>query len=224
MDRSEFADWTKGSGLELTAPQLDAFERFAEALYAANVVTNLTRVERGQVWLRHFADSVLFQDFIGQNNSVLDIGTGPGFPAWPLACARPDLKITALDSNAKMLGFLSTLPLVNLKVVNARAEEWHKRESFNFVTGRAVAPLSAQLEISAAFCKIGGLLVPMRAASDAEMIGKVNLLPLGLRFSKTVERALLGTVEKRLFPVFEKVQATKAGYPRQWAELKRNPL
>src|ERR1041384_4679794 len=134
-------------GLELTPEQVAQFEAFEAKLYEANAVMNLTRVPREECWLRHFVDSLLFQDLIPLNARVLDIGTGPGFPAWPLACARPDLQVTALDSNGKMLGFLRSQPLPNLEVVQERAEEWGAFERFGVVTGRALAPLPVQIEL-----------------------------------------------------------------------------
>src|ERR1041384_3584956 len=129
-------------GLELTPEQVAQFEAFEAKLYEANAVMNLTRVPREECWLRHFVDSLLFQDLIPDRASVLDIGTGPGFPAWPLACARPDLQLTAMDSSGKMLGFLQRQGLPNLETIQIRAEEWGVRDRFDVVTGRAVAPLS----------------------------------------------------------------------------------
>lgn len=183
---------------------------------------NLTRIPREEAWLRHFVDSLLFQDLVPQGAEVLDIGTGPGFPAWPLACARPDLRVTALDSNGKMLGFLRSQPLPNLEVVQERAEEWDVFERFDVVTGRALAPLPVQIELSAPFLKIGGLLIPMRTPADDlrepawEVVG---LRPAGLH-----RRALPGTDVVRVFPLFVKERPSPDWCPRRWAEMKNNPL
>jgi 16S rRNA (guanine527-N7)-methyltransferase len=211
-------------GLELTPEQVAQFEAFEAKLYEANAVMNLTRVPREECWLRHFVDSLLFQDLIPQGARVLDIGTGPGFPAWPLACARPDLHVTALDSNGKMLGFLKQNPLPNLEVVQARAEGWGVREAFDIVTGRAVAPLPAQLELSAPPLKVGGRLIPMRTPTDEAAARAFPAAKLGLKPAGLYKRELPGTDIVRLFPVYEKVAATASIYPRPWAELKRKPL
>jgi len=211
-------------GVQLSTEQLIQFQGFEDELYEFNRVMNLTRVPVEDCWRRHFLDSLLFQDLIPQNSKVLDIGAGPGFPSWPLACARPDLTVTALDSNNKMLGFLTTMPLANLRVVNSRAEDWKEKGKFDIVTGRALAPLSAQLEVSAAFCKIGGFLIPMRAFSDLPSLNSVDLAPLGLRLVSHVQRKLEGTDSIRLFPLYEKYQSTQRGYPRRWAEIKTKPL
>lgn len=209
-------------GLDLTAQQLDSFEQFEAALYLANEVMNLTRVPREECWSRHFLDSLLFADLIPVGASVLDIGSGPGFPAWPLACSRPDLKVTALDSNGKMLGFLRTHALQNLEVLQVRAEESGLREAFDLVTGRAVAPMSIQLELSAGPCRIGGLVVPMRTAKDAAEVERLRNNTLGLELREIARRSAIEG--ERLFPVFVKTEPTPAKFPRSWADIKRKPL
>ncbi len=210
-------------GLSVTSGVLDQFEVFEDNLYAANEVMNLTRIPREEAWQRHFVDSLLFQDLIPLGSVVLDIGTGPGFPAWPLAVVRVDLQVVGLDSSGKMLGFLSQNPLPNLKTVQARAEEWEMRESFDVVTGRAVAPLAAQLELSAAFCKVGGRVLPMRTPAEREQV-EGDFSSLGLKLEEVVERALPGTDVVRLSPIFNKVGQTPQRFPRPWSEIKRSPI
>ncbi|HVT14383.1 MAG TPA: 16S rRNA (guanine(527)-N(7))-methyltransferase RsmG [Fimbriimonadaceae bacterium] len=207
----------------MTDLQLNRFQRFEENLYKWNEVMNLTRIPREECWIRHFLDSLLIQELIPAGASVLDIGTGPGFPAWPLACARPDLQVVAMDSSGKMIGFLAQNPLENLKTVKVRAEEWGMRDGFDVVTGRAVAPLGIQLEISAAMCKVGGAILPMRTPSEREAIGK-DVSELGLHLEAVVEKALPGADIVRLFPVYRKVAKTPERYPRSWAEIKRLPI
>ena len=224
MEAELFAKAVEDLGLTLSAEQIEKLQAFEDALYAANEVMNLTRVPREECWRRHFLDSLLFQNLIPKHAAVLDIGTGPGFPSWPLACARPDIHITAIDSNGKMIGFLKQMELPNLKVVKERAEDWKVNERFNFVTGRALAPLSAQLELSARPCRIRGIVVPMRAVSDRELFETIDLEPLGLQYVETIERPLPGSDVVRLFPVYQKVAKTKHGFPRRWAEIKSYPL
>ena len=183
---------------------------------------NLTRVPQEDCARRHFIDSLLIQSLIPEGSSVLDIGTGPGFPAWPLACARPDIQVTALDSAGKMLGFLATQPLPNLKIVNARAEDLVEREQFDFVTGRAVAPLAIQLELSAPQCRLGGWVVPMRTASDN--LDEVDAGVVGLRLDRVVSSELPGSDAVRVFPIYSKRSLTPRRYPRRWADIKATPL
>jgi len=223
VDRPQFAKALTELGLDLTPLQSQQFDLFEERLYEANAVMNITRVPREECWLRHFIDSLLIQDLIPWGSSVLDIGTGPGFPAWPLACARPDLQVFAIDSSNKMIGFLNRNPLPNLKTLQTRAEEWKMRDRFGVVTGRAVAPLGVQLELSAPFCRIGGLVIPMRTPTErSQCESEVSIV--GLKLTEICERALPGTEIVRLLPVYAKTSPTPEKYPRAWAEMKRNSL
>lgn len=207
-------------GIGLSPRQVERFVAFREALYEANRTRNLTRIRFEDCELLHFVDSLLVAEFIPTGAQVLDIGTGPGFPAWPLACTRPDLEVTALDSSSKMLGFLETQPLSNLRVVRVRAEEWNELERFDFVTGRAVAPLAAQLEVSARPCRIGGLVVPFRTPSDEGLLATAAPKGLGLKLER-VERRLLPVVEaERMFPIYVKVAPTRRSYPRPWSKIR----
>lgn len=211
-------------GLEVSDHQIAALEHFLDRLYEANQSANLTRVPREQAWVRHLLDSVLWQDLIPVGSSVLDIGTGPGLPAWPLACVRPDLRVTGLDSNLKMLGFLRSVPLPNLKVLEGRAEEWRGKQ-FDVVTGRALAPLAIQLELSARPCRAGGLVIPMRTEKDLPEIERLSSV-LGLDLERIERRTLPGLTSEtpRVFPVYRKAGKTPPGFPRKWSEIKKRPL
>jgi len=220
---ADLADLLKGVGIEPTGEMLAAFAAFEEDLYQQNAVMNLTRVPREECAIRHFIDSLLFQDLIPLNAEVLDIGTGPGFPAWPLALARADLKVTAMDSSGKMLGFLKRHPLPNLTILEARAEDAGLRGKFDVVTGRALAPLSIQLELSALPCREQGAVIPMRTPSDRVVIDRLKKV-LGLELEKVEERLLPIIDAPRTFPIYRKVARTPAGYPRKWSEIKRKPL
>lgn len=209
-------------GLTVDAGQAEALQAYHHAMYAMNQVKNLTRVAEDEAWFRHYLDSLLFHDLIPVSTTVVDLGTGPGLPAWPLACLRPDLHVTAVDSNGKMLAFLRSQPLPNLEVVQVRAEEWAMREKFDVVTGRAVGPLAIQLELSAPLARIGGKVIPMRTPSDDP--AGVHLGFLGLRLAEVVSRELPGAEVTRVFPLYEKRSATEKRFPRRWADMKANPL
>lgn len=197
---------------------------FLDDLYAQNAVMNLTRVSREDADTRHVLDSLLWLDLVPVGAQVLDLGTGPGFPAWPLAVVRPDVRVTALDSNGKMIGFLQRHPLPNLTVVQARIEDWPIREAFDVVTGRAFAPLPIQMEVSAGPLVIGGVFVPLRTPSDAGPVGPTVAAQLGLALEREVTRALPGADVDRYFPVYRKIKPTPERYPRAWAEIRRKPL
>ena len=222
--RSEFFDWCRRVGIALSDDQAAALDAFEEALYAHNALKNLTGIPREDAWRRHFVDSLLIHDLMPEGAGVLDVGTGPGFPAWPLALVRPDLSVTALDSNGKMLEFLRSQPLRNLVVVQVRIEDSGLREKFDVVTGRALAPFPIQMEVSAAPCRVGGVVIPMRTAKEEPAILAVPFSRLGLRLRELCRRELPGEETVRLFPVYDKVAPTPPGFPRPWAEIKRKPL
>lgn len=218
-----FPEALQALDIEATADLLSGFEAFSADLYEQNKTTNLTRIAPDECWVRHFIDSLLFHDLIPPGSSVLDIGCGPGFPAWPLAFARPDLKVTAMDSNHKMLGFLARHPLSNLNIECMRAEDFTKAGRFDVVTGRAVAPLSIQLELSMRPCREKGLVIPMRTASDKDEIERLKDV-LCLHLERIVERELPLVAAKRVFPIYRKAGLTPKGYPRPWSQIKSKPL
>lgn len=220
--------WTKetalGLGLGWEAALEERLKAFAAELYRRNETTNLTRVAEAECDVRHFADSLLVAEFCGEGDSVLDIGPGPGFPSWVLAACRPDLQVTAVESQGKMVRMLTALPLPNLAVLEQRAEEEVLRERFDVVTGRAVAPFAVQAEVSAAWVAVGGIYVPFRTPSERGEVEAFNAGVLGLVLEDLVERALPGSETVRLFPVFRKVRATPMEYPRAWGRIKAKPL
>lgn len=224
MNKKLLSDFCTSKNIELSESQLELFDKYEQALYESNKVMNLTRVPAEECTLRHFIDSLLPVDLIPENGRVLDVGCGPGFPAWALACARPDLQVTALDSSSKMTNFLNSQPLPNLRVICMRAEEFPQRERFDFITGRALAPLSIQLEVSAPFCKIDGIIVPFRSVNEIETIHALKLEGLGIKLEKIEERTLPGTDIQRVFPVYRKTKKTAKHFPRSWAKIKQDPL
>ncbi len=219
-----FVQWAKSTELEVTDEHIGALDRFEDALYIFNEVKNLTRVPRSEAWSRHWVDSLLFQDLIPFGSKVLDIGTGPGIPAWPLACFRPDLHVTAIDSNGKMIEFLKTQPLPNLTAIHARVEDWNERAEFDVVTGRAVAPFSVQMEISAGPTKLGGTILPMRTEKDIDEIQAFPYPRLNLVLKEVIKRSLPGNGAIRVFPLCHKPSPTPPQFPRRWPEIKKAPL
>ena len=108
--------------------------------------------------------------------------------------------------------------------MQSRGEEFLQRERFDVVTGRAIAPIGIQLELSAAFCKIGGSVVLFRTPSEKDVIEQFPAKILGLMLKEIKEKVLPGTDSIRLFPVYEKIARTPKIYPRLWAKIKQAPL
>ena len=211
-------------GLALTSDQTAVLSAFVTALYAENATTNLTRVPQESADALHLADSLLVAEFAWPHAHLLDLGPGPGFPTVPLAVCRPDVQITAVEATEKFARFLAAHAPSNVDVHVGRAEELDGRETVDLVTGRACAPLGVQLEISAAWCRVGGLVVPFRTPAEAEECETVPCGQLGLELIAMESREIPETDVVRLFPVYRKVRPTPTEFPRQWARIKSRPL
>jgi len=201
-----------------------ALERFEVDLYETNGIANLPVCLCADFALRHILDSLLIVPLVPEGSRVLDLGSGPGFPAWPLALGRPDLQVCAVDSSGKMTNFLKRHPLPNLTVEQVRAEDWGVRDSFDFVTARALAPLGILLELCAAPCIIGGVIVPFRTPAEKPLMKAIDAEVLGLRLERVHDLPLPSTTIIRTFPVYRKFKVTDAKYPRVWSRIKADPI
>lgn len=220
MTDAAFLEKCREFGVDGGPEMLRRFDEFEERLYAANETGNLTRVPRGECRERHFLDSLALSPLLENGESVVDIGTGAGFPGVPLALARPGLTLTLLDAATKEIRFLESLVdiapfgiIMERAEVAARSPEF--RERYDVVTGRAFAPLSIQAEASAAFVRVGGRFMPMR--SDGEEFAEFSGLGLQLEGAHSYEMA----GARRAIPMYRKVSPTAARYPRTWAAMKR---
>lgn len=208
-------------------------EKFAvlfDELIAFNNVTNLTAItECEEVALRHFADSLTAADKIPVGATVIDVGCGGGFPTLPLAIARPDLAITALDSTAKKLVFVENMARklsLNVKTLAARAEEIPEcREIFDIATSRAVARMNLLTELCLPLVKVGGKFVAMKGASGKEELAEAEagITKLGGAVTGIDAFTLLSAGERVIITV-DKVAPTPSAYPRPWGKIKKKPL
>jgi len=185
--------------LGLTETQLDQFVRYAEMLVEWNATRmNLTRlVSPRDITVKHFLDSLALMTVqpMPLDLRLLDVGTGAGLPGLALKIARPDLRVTLLDSTAKKLGFCRAvaddLGLENVTTVHARAEDAGKQpglaRSFDLVVARAVAPLATLLPWLVPFGKPSGRIAALKGASVAEeMAALPPLRRLGLSLIHTI--------------------------------------
>ena len=209
------------------------FEILYENLVETNKVMNLTAItEQRQVILGHFADSLMAAPKIKEGATVIDVGCGGGFPTLPLAIARADISIVALDSTAKKLGFVDDMAKklgLGVKTLPMRAEDASKmpeyREKFDVCVSRAVARLNILSEICLPFVKKGGTFVAMKGA-DAELEyyeAEKGIKILGgeiLAFDKLN----IDELGARALIVIKKVKNTSPKYPRAYAKIKKNPL
>ena len=222
-------------GVTLDREALMRLDLYAERLIETNRRFNLTAVtDPDEVTVKHFADSLVL---LGKTEfpagaSLLDVGTGAGFPGLALKLARPDLQVAFLDGTRKKLGFISSvLEETGLagETLHLRAEEAGKlpkyREKFDFVTARAVADMAVLVEYCLPFVRAGGLFLAMKSAAAEEEVqnaaGAVRLLG-----GKTEQNLLFDLVENtpRRIVFVRKISQTPPKYPRGSAKIAKSPL
>ena len=208
--------------------------RFSELLVEKNKVMNLTAItEEKDVATLHLLDSVSLlniADFSGK--SVVDVGTGAGFPGMPLRIVKEDFSLTLLDSLNKRIDFLkdccADLGLGDVNCVHARAEEFaaKNRESFDLATSRAVANLSVLSELALPLVKVGGQFLAMKSVDSEEEIAtaKSAIKTLGGKISRVEDYVIPGTDVTHRVVVIDKIAPTPAKYPRAFAKIKKQPL
>ncbi len=216
------------------APELLA--RYGELLIAKNEVMNLTAITQpDQVAKLHMLDCAALltcADFHGK--TLIDVGTGAGFPGLALKILVPDLEITLLDSLNKRVNWLneviSELGLTGIRAIHARAEEQALvkgyRDSFDFVTARAVADLRLLSELCLPYAKVGGTFLSMKSVgSDEELTQAAHAIKfMGGRVRGSVDYSIPGTDVTHRVLLLDKVAPTLKGYPRRWAKIQKDPL
>lgn len=210
-------------GIVLTDKQVEQFENYYNFLVEENEKYNLTAItEKNEVAIKHFVDSVLPYKTIPQNASIIDVGTGAGFPGVPLKILREDLKLTLLDSLQKRVRFLEELThkleLKNVTCVHARAEDYcrEKREKFDVATSRAVAATNTLSEYLIPYVKKGGLVLMYKGSKAEEELkeGEKSIKTLGGKVS-LIQKFFLKEVEsERNVVVIEKLFPTPSKFPR----------
>ena len=224
-------------GIEATDRQIEQFNTYIELLIETNKSLNLTAItDPHEVAVKHMVDSLscLDEHVFKEGATVLDLGTGAGFPGIPLAIMRPDLRITLFDSLQKRLRFLegviSQLGLTNVVTLHGRAEETAKlsdyREQFDIITSRAVARLAVLAEWSLPFGRIGGYLVALKgAAYEEELQEAKKALDILGKATVQVKPVTLPTLDdKRAVLYVKKTAPTPKKYPRKPKDIKERPL
>lgn len=224
-------------GITLNDIQIDRFIKYYELLIEWNEVMNLTAItEYDEVMKKHFVDSLsLIKAFdVTKEVSVIDVGTGAGFPGLALKIAYPNLKVTLLDSLNKRIKFLDEvilqLGLDNIKTVHGRAEDFAKhgllREEFDLCVSRAVANLSTLSEYCLPYVKVGGKFISYKSEKmEEELMKAKNAIPLlGGKLANCVEFQLPDSDIYRNLVVIEKVKQTSKKYPRKAGLPSKEPL
>ena len=226
----------------LSGETIMSFRKYAEMLKEKNKVMNLTSITDDEgIAMKHFVDSLTIAPIIEKERdakqkmgiTLIDVGTGAGFPGIPLKINDRSIKLTLLDSLAKRLNFLkdvaAELGLEKVDFVHSRAEDAGRdpkyREKFDVATARAVANLPVLCEYCLPFVKKGGCFIAMKGKLEEELeSGKKAIALLGGEIEEVKEFTLPGTDINRTIVVIRKVKQTPKSYPRQAGKPAKDPI
>lgn len=236
MIKNLLQNYIKDYKITLTENQYEQFQKYFELLAEWNEKMNLTAItDESGVALKHFADSLSLLNFVDipQNSSLADVGTGAGFPGVVLKIARPDIKLTLIDSLNKRLVFLNEVCSqlgIDAELIHSRAEDGARdeklRESFDFAVSRAVARMNILSEYCLPYVKVGGAFCAMKGAqANEEFKESLNAInTLGGKLEKKYFFELPENGGERAIAVVRKVKNTPQKYPRQSGKIKAKAL
>lgn len=225
----KFEEQLREHKLELTDRQKEQFDIYAKMLVEWNEKMNLTSItdEEG-IYMKHFYDSLVPSFDIEIKGSLCDVGSGAGFPSIPLKIMYPELEVTIIETLGKRVTFLNELAKalgIEINAIHARAEECSQlRETFDFVTARAVANMPLLCELCIPLVRVGGKFIVMKGLSGKEELNesKKALRVLGCKVENIYES--YSEDMTRINIECTKVKPTPKGYPRAFAKMKKNPL
>ncbi len=239
MEKEEFSNKLKDSmkkiNIEITEKQVDDFYNYMNLLLEWNEKINLTAItEENDIILKHFVDCGTILKYIKDNSSIIDIGTGAGFPGIPLKILNNSLKITLMDSLNKRIIFLNNvideLKLSNIEAIHARAEELARnknyREKYDISTSRAVANLSTLSEYMLPFVKKDGIAISMKGSNIDEELNnsKKAIKILGGKIEKIDNFNLAETDNLRNIIIIRKIEKTPKEFPRKAGKPSKEPI
>ena len=233
MNIKEFESELSKLNINLSNEQKEQLEIYANFLIEYNNHTNLTSIKDiDEIYLKHFYDSITIikSNCIKDNQNILDIGTGAGFPGLVLKIINPTLNITLLDSNNKKITFLKELTTklnIDVELINERAEEYikNKREYFDIVTSRAVKELNILSEISIPYVKLNGYFIAMKANYEEELKKAEDAINiLGGKLDNIITFNLPIINATRSLVIIRKIKETEKKYPRIYDKIIKKPL
>lgn len=232
--KDTFKMLAKEINLDLDDNEIENFFIYKKLLKEWNEKINLTAItEDNEIILKHFIDSLTIEKYIPENASVIDVGTGAGFPGIPLKIVRGDVKLTLLDSLKKRLFFLEDvkekIKLNNVYMVHGRAEDIGNnneyREKYDISTARAVANLKVLAEYCLPFVKVGGYFICMKGNSIEEVEEARNAIKkLGGIIEKIEKINLPDSDIERNIIIIRKIKNTPKEYPRKAGIPTKNPI
>lgn len=230
-----FNNYLEKLNLTLTEEQIEKFYNYMNLLIEWNKKINLTAIiEPKDIILKHFIDSLTIIKYIKEGETIIDVGTGAGFPGIPLKIAREDLKITLADSLNKRINFLNEvinkIDLKNIETIHTRAEELGKnkkyREKFDIATSRAVANMSTLSEYLIPFVKVKGRCICMKSSDiDTELENaKKAINILGCEIESKDKFNLPNSDLGRSVIILRKVKNTPSKFPRKAGTPAKEPI
>ncbi len=220
--------------IEISELQIEKFFKYKDLLIEKNKYVNLTAItDEKEILLKHFIDSLTINKYLDKDSSMIDVGTGAGFPGIPIKIIRDDVKITLLDSLNKRVNFLNevieNLNLNFINTVHGRAEDMaydlNYREKYDAVTARAVANLSTLSELCLPFIKVGGKFICMKGSSVEEVDEASKALEiLGGKIVKIDKFVLPDSDIERNIVIINKVKETPSKYPRKAGTPAKEPI
>ena len=223
----------RSAGIEISEAQCAKLSELTEFMLEYNKKVNLTRItEENEIIEKHYIDSILPLVMIDvpRGTSLIDVGTGAGFPSVPMKIYRDDLDITMIDSLNKRIVYLDELCKkldINCKKYHIRSEEAGRdksfREKYDIAAARAVAALNILCEYCLPFVKKNGLFIAMKGERDETKEAENSISQLGGKI-KEIKRYSLPSGDKRSLVIIEKIKETPPKYPRTSALISKKPL
>lgn len=233
--KQNMKQYAKKIGIVLEEEQIEQFYQYEKLLLIWNEKINLTAITKPEeIILKHFIDSMTIAKYIGANKTLVDVGTGAGFPGIPLKIIRKGIQITLLDSLNKRVQFLNEiikqLELKEVETIHGRVEEFGKnkkyREKFDYATSRAVANLTTLSEYLLPLVKIEGKCICMKGSTVKEEIDQSQkaIAILGGKIEEIEAFQLPESDIDRHIVLLRKIKQTPAKYPRKPGTPSKEPI
>lgn len=223
--------------IKISPEQIESFDKYRNLIIEWNKKFNITAItEEEEMNLKHFYDCILLNELeiVKNAKSLIDVGTGGGFPGIPLKILNSKPFYVLMDALSKRIKFLEfvkeDLKLENLELLHARAEELARkksyRDSFDISVSRAVASLNILTELCLPFVKVGGYFISMKGSQANEELdqAKEAIEKLGGKLYKKIDYSLSENDHERSLIIIKKIKATPEKYPRIFGKIKSNPL